>query len=150
MRTKVSSLVNHAKLQLTVDARADLESGLVDERLVHILRSLLDRHRLSVRLIKTGHPMGPTSPAGVPNAHYDFRAMDIDAVDGLRVADNPTAPALISVGRILMRLRGAARPTSVMGPAPWHEALGPGDRVGFRRDDYATGVHHDHLHIAVG
>jgi hypothetical protein len=73
--------------------------------------------------------------------------VDIVAIDGVAVADAPAAPVLVEVGRFLMSRTGDARPARVMGPAEWLQALGPGDRSGFRDDEFATQIHRDHLHI---
>jgi hypothetical protein len=134
-------------LEASDAARADLESGRVDRRLVSVLAALVERHRIRVSTIKTGHPMGRRSPAGRENDHFFYRAADIDAVDGEAVEENPTGGGMVAVGNSLMALRGDERPARVMGPTAWHQALGKGDRSGFRSDDFADSIHRDHLHV---
>lgn len=134
-------------LDLSDVAQADWDSGLVDGRLVKLLVRLAHEYEVRVRLIKTGHPMGPRSPAGRENDHFFCRAADIDAVNGLPVEAAPASPALVAVGHLLMGLTSPLRPARVMGPADWHTALGEGDRSGFRTDTFANDVHHDHLHV---
>lgn len=116
--------------RFTPDAMTDVRSGLVGERI----------------LIKTSHPMGPVSPGGVGNSHHFYRAVDIGEVDGAAVVDRPIADAVLALGRTLMRLTDG-RSDSVMGPAEWLAALGPGDRIGFRDDEHAVRSHTDHLHL---
>lgn len=86
------------------DAMSDVRSGLVDARVMALLERLSRGHDFSVRLIKTGHPMGPTSPAGRDNAHYFYRAVDIDSVDGIEVSVRPIAPPVVALGQTLMAL----------------------------------------------
>lgn len=146
MADPVVELLNCANLSAPEPVRLDLASGRVDPRLLALLSSLLQRHALELSVIKTGHPMGPMSPAGRENDHLFFRAADIVAVDGLAIATSPVAEGVVDVGRYLMSVRGDARASRVMGPQEWLAALGAGDRSGFR-DDFATRIHSDHLHI---
>ncbi len=145
----LAALLGSPNLDASGAAYADLASGLVDSRLVEVLAGLLASHRLRIEMIKTGHPLGPRSRAGVENSHYFYRAADIYAVNGQRVSDRPVPAAVIEAGRWLMALPAGARVTTVMGPAPWHAALGAGDRSGFRDDGFANRVHHDHIHLAM-
>jgi hypothetical protein len=140
-------LLLSGNLEASDAARADLESARVDPRLVAVLAVLVERHRIRVSMIKTGHPMGPRSQAGHDNDHYFYRAADIDEVDGEPVATHPAAPGVAAIGRLLMALRGETRPARMMGPTGWHEALGSGDRTGFRSDEFTDEIHRDHLHI---
>lgn len=147
--TVLAALLRSPNLDASEAAYADLASGLVDPRLVEVLAGMLARHRLRIEMIKTGHPLGPHSRAGVENSHYFYRAADIYAVDGQRVSQRPVPAAVIDAGHWLMALPPRKRLSTVMGPASWHAALGPGDRTGFRDDDFANRVHHDHLHLGM-
>ena len=110
----------------------------------------LARHyQISVRLIKTGHPLGPVTPGGRRNDHFFYAAADVDMVDGLTVQNHSTAGPLIAVGKLLMSLPAARRARVVMAPGYWHHALGEGDRTGFRDEPGANSRHADHLHIGV-
>ena len=140
-------VLDSRRLEAGAAVRADLRSGKVDARLVELLASLLERHSLAISMIKSGHPMGPTSPAGRENDHFFFRAADIVGVDGVLFADDPVSPGAIALGRHLLRLEGDRRPARVMGPAAWLASLGDGDRAGFRDDEFATEIHRDHVHI---
>ena len=109
----------------------------------------MKRYALEIRTIKSGHPMGPLSPAGRLNSHYFYCAADIYAVDGHAVATRPIPESLVGFGRWLMSLPDDRRAACVMGPQAWHSVLDPGDRRGFRDDEFANRIHDDHLHVEV-
>lgn len=119
----------------------------MDARLVRVLLALVHRRPIAVSLIKTGHPMGPTTPNGRPNAHYYGRAGDIVAVDGTPVAGNGAASGLVDLGRMLRAMPPEERPDSIMGPAEWHRALGDSASAGFVSDPFHDAIHADHLHL---
>jgi len=131
----------------SLDARADLESGRVDARLVAALTALARGHTIEVSKIKTGHPMGPTSPNGVVNSHYDYRAADIVAVAGHPIAGHATNPAVLGVGRVLRGLSPQERPDRIYGPATWHTTLRYPADTGFVSDAFHDHIHADHLHL---
>ncbi len=147
MHDDLRLLLQSENLEASNAARADLVSGRVDTRLVLLLSRLTQHHQIGVATIKTGHPMGPRSPAGRENDHYFYRAADITEVDGHPVGSDPTSDGIVNVGRMLMELRGDARPARVMGPVEWQGALGSGDRTGFRDDEFANEIHRDHVHL---
>lgn len=147
MNHALRALLDSDNLKASQAARADLESGRVDQRLVSLLARLARQHQIRVTTIKTGHPMAERSPAGRENDHYFYRAADITEVDGCSVASDPTSASLRHVGQTLMQLSGTARPARVMGPDEWQRTLGSGARTGFRNDEFATSIHRDHLHI---
>jgi hypothetical protein len=142
-------LLCSAQLIASSAARSDLESGRVSPALVLLLASAVESFALEVKTIKTGHPLGPVSPGGKLNSHYFYCAADIHAVDMHDVGSRPIPEPVVQLGRWLMSLETALRPTRVMGPEAWHAALGPGDRRGFRNDEFANQIHHDHLHLGV-
>lgn len=80
-----AALVDNPNLTLTDDARADLLSGAVDQRVVDYLASLVANHRIAVSVIKTGHSHYVAGTDRVSN-HYYGRAVDIYAVDGVDVS----------------------------------------------------------------
>ncbi|GAB3749240.1 NUDIX hydrolase [Microlunatus parietis] len=138
------------RLTGTPEALADLASAEVDPRLRRLVEVLLRDHVLDVRRVRTGHPMGPVTPGGRDNDHYFYRAVDLAAVDGRPVAGRPIAEPVVSLGRTLLTLPTELRPTSVLGPAEWHAALGGGQRTGFRDVPAVNARHHDHLHLGYG
>src|SRR5438045_8388834 len=90
--------------------RADLESGHVDDRIINVLLVLAKKHTLEVSVIKTGHPLGPTTPGGKNNSHYFYRAVDITAIDGKSLVGYATDPDILDVGRLLHDLPPQTRP----------------------------------------
>lgn len=134
-------------LEFSENAQSDVDSGSLDTRLAQLLVLLGQRHHVHVTMIRTGHPMGPVSPGGRENDHWYFRAADIDIIDGIPLATDPVAMGTLNVGHLLMGLSGPIRLTRVMGPGLWHEALGAGDRTGFRNEPFANRIHHDHLDL---
>jgi len=142
-------LLEHPNLHLSGNAQHDIASGLVQPDLLEILALLAQHHQISVRMIKTGHPLGPVTPGGRRNDHYFYCAVDIDMVDGQPVQGNETSPGLLAVGQLLTSLAAERRPRLVMGPAAWHRALSDDDIPGFRNDAAANQIHADHLHIGV-
>lgn len=144
---KVAHLLVHPNLVLSADARADLEAGVVDPRLVAVLLALARKHRIEVSLIKAGHPFGPVTPGGKTNAHYYGRVADIVAVDRKPIAGNGADPGIVDVGRILRGMRPEDRPDQIMGPQAWHEALGYPRSAGFLSGPFHDAIHRDHLHV---
>ncbi len=60
------ALVNHSNLSLTPGARQDLLDGVIDQRVVDLLAWAVERHTISVSVLKTGHSKlspAPTAPA---------------------------------------------------------------------------------------
>jgi hypothetical protein len=82
--TSAAALVDNPNLILTDGARADLLGGVVDQRVVDFLASLVVNHRIAVSVIKTGHSQYVNGTDRVSN-HYYGRAVDIYAVDGVDV-----------------------------------------------------------------
>lgn len=134
-------------LELSAGARTDLASGLVHPPLVSLLAHLAEGRRIRISMIKTGHPLGARTPGGKENDHFFYRAADLTHVGGIAVLAEPTAAGLVAIGRLLMSTEAPLRPARVMGPEAWQRALGPGDRTGFRSDEFANRVHADHLHL---
>lgn len=126
---------------------ADLDHPDIDPRIVRLLEFLLEHHDLNVRMVRTGHPLGATTPNGRENDHWYFRAIDIDAVDGCAVIDRPIGEAVVRLGRRLVDLPDDLRPASALGPDVWHAALGGGAVTGFRDEPTVNARHHDHLHL---
>ena len=143
----------------TPQAAGDLETGIVDERLVAALRSVAGEHRICVDAFKEGHyflpgvPDGPRIPegygeaGGLPNTHYFGRAADIRWVDGKPVEGNSTDPDVLDVGRILAGIPREKRPDQIIGPPRWTKALGHGREEGWILDPDQLKLHRDHIHL---
>jgi hypothetical protein len=144
----VQNLIKNEKLELSDKARIDLLTGKVDARLVYVLWILLQKHRISVSMIKTGHPLGPTTPGGYPNSHYYYRAIDITAVDDVPILHHGASLFIVDIGRMLRKLLCQQRPDCIFGPAEWQDALGYPATTGFKNDDFHNRIHTDHLHLS--
>lgn len=129
-----SDLLRNPRVVLTPNARADLQAGVVDRRLVSLVAWISQRHTISVTVFKTGHSKYTRS--GSVSNHYYGRGADIFMIDGLpaSVANAAAREVVLEVARV----DGSLRPTELGHP---FGALGfPG---GFTDADHA-----DHIHIA--
>lgn len=134
----------------TPSALDDLASPEIDPRVTQLLAALSVDCELHVRLVKTGHPLGPVTPGGRENDHWFYRAVDIDMVDRILVVDEPDGEAMLALGRTLMTLAEPLRPRNILGPDAWHAALGGGGVTGFRDEPAVNARHHDHVHLGFG
>ena len=126
-------LLRNPRVVLTPNARADLEAGIVDQRLVSLLAWVAERHTISITVFKTGHSRFTRS--GSLSNHYLGRGADIFFVDGMPVsATNGRAKALVLD---LAQLHGPLRPT---------ELGHPFGAIGFS-GGFTDADHGDHLHL---
>ncbi len=140
--SSAAALLSHPNLALTAVARADLESGLVDPRVVAAVGLAADRFPIHVGVIRTGHSEcvgGGTRqarPGCAVSQHWNYRGVDIDMVAGQRVSvANEAARALAET---LIRLPAAVRPDEL--GLPW-AALSPLPGV------FSDADHQGHLHL---
>ena len=128
-----SDLLRNPRVVLTPQARADLQAGVVDQRLVSLLAWTAQRHTIAITVFKTGHSKYTRS--GNVSLHYGGKAADIFFVDGRPVsASNASARELVLE---FASLQGTLRPDELGHP---FGAIGfPG---GFTDAD-----HRDHLHV---
>jgi hypothetical protein len=138
-----AALLSHPNLILSAAARADLESGLVDPRVVDVLGVAAERLAIHVGVIRTGHSQcvgggsRQTRPACDVSEHWYYRGVDIDMVGGQAVsAGNAAARALAD---LLIRLPPPLRPDEL--GLPW-AALAPLPGV------FSDASHQNHLHVA--
>ncbi|HUP70328.1 MAG TPA: lytic transglycosylase domain-containing protein [Acidimicrobiales bacterium] len=137
-----AALASHPNLALSAAARADLESGLVDPRVVATLGLAADRFSIHVGVIRTGHSqcVGGGSQQDRPvcsvSQHWYYRGVDIDMVGGQRVA--PGNQAARALADSLIRLPPPLRPDEL--GVPW-AALAPLPGV------FSDAAHQDHLHL---
>jgi hypothetical protein len=128
-----SDLLKNPRITLTSNARADLEAGVVDSRLVALLDAISRRYTIGVTVFKSGHSTRTRS--GSISNHYYGRGVDIFYVNGAPVSvSNEAARSLIS-GIALLDVR--VRPSEV--GHPFESSEFPG---GFTDDD-----HGDHIHL---
>jgi hypothetical protein len=152
-------LLENPNFGATPQASQDLEAGIVDERLVAVLRTITEEHRVCVEAFKEGHsflpgvPDGPRIPegygeaGGLPNTHYFGRAADVYWVDGKPVAGNATDPDILDVGRVLAEIPARRRPDQIIGPPTWTRALGYRRERGWVLAHDQLELHEDHLHL---
>jgi len=128
-----TDLLSNPRVALTPNARADLQAGVVDKRLVSLLAWIAQRHTITITVFKTGHSKYTRS--GGVSLHYSGSGADIFIVDGLPVSA-PNSAARQTVLE-LTRVGGPLRPDELGHP---FGAIGfPG---GFTDAD-----HQDHIHI---
>lgn len=132
------AVLDHPNIELHPTARADVEHGVADWRVLNALLVMATSHRLSfVGPIRGGHSRFVEGTDRESN-HYDGRAVDIPVVDGQRVDDENEA-ARHAVELVLHNtLGGATRPDEI--GAPWPYRVRYGDRS-------FTDRHDDHLHF---
>jgi hypothetical protein len=152
-------LLENPNFGATPEAAADLEAGVVDERLVAALETVTQEHRICVEAFKEGHfflpgvPDGPRIPdgygeaGGLPNTHYFGRAADVWWVDGEPVEGNGTDPEVLAVGRTLVEIPRRRRPDQIIGPPAWTNALDYGEEEGWILARDQLELHRDHIHL---
>lgn len=130
----MTELLKNPRIVLTSQARADLEAGVVDQRLVSLLAWITQRHTITVTVFKTGHSKFVKGAISISN-HYFGRAADIAYVDGLAVSSSNGSAYEVVLE--VASVAGQVRPTELGHP---FGAIGvPG---GFTDVD-----HRDHLHV---
>jgi hypothetical protein len=126
-------LLNNPRVTLTSNARADLEAGIVDSRIVALLDAISRRYQIGIGVFKTGHSMRTRS--GSISNHYYGRAVDITFVNGSPVSDlNVAARQIVTA---LAELHGDLRPDEIGHPFFGLTVVG-----GFSDSD-----HDDHIHL---
>lgn len=135
----VSRLLSHPNVQLDPRARADLEAGIVDPRLVASLNAAADAgFELGVGVARTGHSQFVAGTNSVSN-HWYGRAVDIHSVNGAAVHDGNTGAWALAW--FFLSLPGGARPDELGHPWGGDPAL-----MG-QLGSFSDADHEDHLHI---
>lgn len=129
------AVLTHPNIELRPEARADIEAGRVDARLLGVLLFLASEHRLgSVGPFATGHSLYVEGTDTISNHAYG-RAVDIPIVDG--VAVSPSNQFARAAAESLLSLDEPLRPDELGGP--W-DLANPGA--------FTDSSHQDHLHVA--
>jgi hypothetical protein len=129
------ALVDHPNLSLTPNARQDLLDGVVDQRVVDFLAWAVERHTISVSVLKTGHSKYVAGTVSISN-HWYGRGLDIYAVDGEIVTRDSQAARNLAIEAISLSPPG--RPSEI--GLPLRDLTGePGV--------FADASHQDHLHF---
>lgn len=134
-RALVAAVLGHPSIELRAEARADIEAGLVDPRVLGALLHLAARHHLgSVGPFVSGHSLYVAGTDRISN-HAVGRAVDISVLDGIPVsATNHGARA---AAEALLALAPPLRPDEL--GAPW-------DLPSSSVETWADAAHAGHLH----
>jgi Transglycosylase SLT domain len=130
---EAAELLRTPHILLTPNARADLQAGVVDHRLVSLLAWIAERHSISISVFKTGHSKYTRS--GSVSNHYYGRAADVFFVDGY-----PVSSTNVSAERLVLDLavvEGPLRPSEV--GHPFGAMIFPGG--------FTDAAHRDHVHL---
>lgn len=127
-------VLDSPRITLPDTARWDIYRGGIDEGLLDTLDDLATRRRISVSVLRSGHPREVWATSR-PSAHSRGYAADIYAVGGRLVVTqrDPGSPAYALTSSLVSA--GAAQVGS-----PW--VLPPGGSRSFSDD-----VHQDHVHV---
>lgn len=128
-----NDLLQNTRVVLTPNARADLEAGAVDPRLVSLLAWVAERHTISITVFKTGHSKYTRS--GSISNHYYGRGADIFIVDG-----RPVTAANQAARELMLRL------ALIEGPLRPDELGHPFGAIGFP-GGFTDADHDDHIHL---
>ncbi len=131
----VAAVLGHPGIGLTPSARADVEAGRVDARILGILLAAAQERTLDrVGPAITGHSFYVRGTTRVSN-HVSGRAIDILAVDGAPVSStNLGARALMEQ---ILTLPAPLAPDELGGP--WVLSVGS-------RSSFSDAAHADHIH----
>jgi hypothetical protein len=128
-----TALLSNPNLVLTPRARGDLEAGIIDQDLVDFLAWSVQRHKISVSVLKTGHSEFVAGTDRRSN-HFFGRAVDIYSVDNQTVRD--TCVPCRTYAEEIAAL-GAGRPDET--GTPWRDMVGS---PGF----FSDLAHRGHIH----
>jgi hypothetical protein len=128
-----SDLLNNPRITLTSNARADLEAGIIDSRIIALLDAIARRHTIGISVFKSGHSMRTRS--GSISHHYYGRAADISIVDGSPVSITNRSARQVVLS--LATLQGQIKPDELGHPFADLSVVG-----GFSDAD-----HQGHLHL---
>ena len=131
--------INWDNLQiLNPTAANDIQSGLMDRRVINLLAMLTQRYSLLISSLRSDHDMLTTS--GNVSNHYYGRAFDIASVNGVSCADMSSTSPCSEVGRLLASLPDGIKPTELI---YGYDLDGPGPA-------FAMADHSSHIHAGFG
>ncbi len=129
------ALARHPNLSLTPRARQDLLDGIIDERVLDFLAWAVERHTISVSVLKTGHSKFVAGTDRISN-HWRGRGVDIYAVDGQLVSGNSSTSRAFAIEVLALAPPGRAPEIGL----PWADlAAEPGV--------FSDANHQRHLHF---
>lgn len=133
-----TALLANPRLTLTANARADLENGIIDQRVIDYLGWAVQNHDVTVSTLKSGHSVYVSGTDRISD-HYACegcpgRAVDVAAIDG--EAYSPSCGPCRTFTEETIAL-GPGRPNNI--GQPWSDLVGaPGV--------FTDTDHLDHLH----
>lgn len=135
-----TKVLDHLRIDLPDTARWDIHSGQISDDVMAALLQLADVTPLRVTVLKTGHPERVVDGRSAPpvSAHWLGRAVDINALDGVAVAE--ADPALV---RRVVEVAGSLPTVVQVGAPPGYDFDAGSSRW------FTNLVHADHLHVAV-
>ena len=128
-------LVDDPNLSLTPRARQDLLDGVVDQRVLDFLAWAVERHTISVSVLRTGHARYVAGTTRISD-HSFGRAVDIYAVDGELVSADSAASRAFAIETLSLAPPG--RPSQV--GFPWQDLTN-------RPGAFSDADHLTHLHM---
>ena len=127
-------ILTNQNLILPDPARADVAARTIDDRVLTMLEGLSKQWRLTVQVLKSGHPRNVFATDRISN-HTLGRAVDIWAIDGKPVIDQRA-----SSWRAVMGEAARLGANEIGGPADLDTVVG-------RRPYFTDDVHQDHIHL---
>lgn len=128
------AVLDNPRIALPGPARADVQAGLVDDRVLDLLTSMSSTWTLGVHVFRSGHPVNVFATERESN-HTRGRAVDIWALDDVPVIAHDRAD-----WQKAMEAAAALGASEIGGPKDL-------DGVRGRRPYFSDRVHQDHLHV---
>ncbi|MCF7552715.1 hypothetical protein [Pseudonocardia sp. WMMC193] len=129
-----AALLADPRIRVPEPTRADITERRLDDLIMRVVQQLAGLYELEIQAAVTGHPRTVFPTTRLSN-HAVGRAVDVRAIDGVRVVDLPRDGPVL---REFMAEAGRAGATEVGGPIT---VAG----TGFFTDD----VHQDHIHLGI-
>ncbi|MFF1478435.1 hypothetical protein ACFVYD_12815 [Streptomyces sp. NPDC058301] len=136
LSASAKAVLAQSRIELPPASAADIRSGKVHESVLRAMLRLAGDHRLSVSVVRSGHPLDVFG-TNRPSDHPPGRAFDVWRIDGHPVVDPATSRGLITG---FMRAAAAAGSYNVGGPV---QLSGGATANQF----FSDATHHDHVHI---
>jgi len=128
-----AQVLRSPSIHLSSAARADVERGLIDSRVLRVLLIISQRHSFRVGPFMTGHSFYVAGTRR-PSNHSFGRAVDIAVVDGAAVSESNRAA--FDVVTLVLSLPPDLRPDEV--GSPWDLP---------DRGSFSDSMHKNHVHL---
>lgn len=130
----IRNVLGSPNLELPEAARHDVESGVVDDRVLSLLTELASRWKLHVLVLKSGHPRNVFPTDRVSN-HTRGLAVDIWKINDVPVIERDRSP-----WQAVMKAAAALGANEIGGPKDL-------DRAARGKPYFTNAVHQDHIHL---